>query len=145
MVNWFIIILIIAVIFILFRINRLKHSRHKLVLLIIIFVLAFFVSSLYFVAKANNVDMTTLRGLSTGMQVYAGWLLNSFQNIKALTGYAIGLDWSPLNKSISFNKTNDNASKTLNARDVKVKIMDDATNTLGKVKANTPRLITSYK
>jgi len=142
MINWFIIIVVVLVIFVLFKISHLKHSRHKFTLIAIILILAFFLTSLYFVTKANNIDITTLSGLSNGMQVYAGWLLNSFSNIKALTGYAIGMDWSPLNKSISSNKTISDNTKT---QDVKQTTVNNIAKAADKVKANTPRLITSYK
>ena len=106
--------------------------------MIIIILLTFIVISMYFVAKANNIDMTTVNGFSKGMKVYAGWLIQSFQNIKALTGYAVGLDWSSKNKSIS--------SEDLKVIDNTKKAGENIiNNTIRKIKPNTPRPITGYK
>ena len=144
MVNWFIIIIAVLVIFVLFKISHLRHTRHKFVIMAVVIIIVFFVSSLYFVSKANNIDITTLNGLSNGMMVYSGWLLNGFQNIGSLTGYAVGLDWSSKNKTTS-------QANAVNATDIGniivvsgegvVKAGSDVVN---KVKANTPKRITNY-
>ncbi len=141
--NWFIIIIAVLVIFVLFKVSHLKHTRHKFVIMAIILILVFFVSSLYFVTKANNMDITTLNGLSKGMQVYSGWLVSSFHNIGSLTGYAVGLDWSPKNKTIQANAVNttDIGNNIVVSGEGVVKAGSDAIN---KVKVNTPKKITNY-
>lgn len=146
MVDWFIIILVIAIIFIFFKITRLEHTRRKFIIIIIILILAFFLSTLYFVAKANEIDMTTLNGLSKGMQTYSFWLLNSFKNIKSTVGYAIKMDWNPkYNISKNSENNNDNKENEKSNEDIKIKVINDTKNAINKVKANTPKLITSYK
>ena len=138
MINWFIIIFIVFAIIVLFKVKHMKHSNRKFSIMIIIILLTFIVISMYFVAKANNIDMTTVNGFSKGMKVYAGWLIQSFQNIKALTGYAVGLDWSSKNKSIS--------SEDLKVIDNTKKAGENIiNNTIRKIKPNTPRPITGYK
>ncbi len=137
MINWFIIIFIVFAIIVLFKVTHIKHSRKKLSIIIIIILLTFIVVSMYFVAKENDIDMTTVNGFSAGIKVYAGWLLNSFQNVKTLTGYAIGLDWSSKNKSISndaglIDKTSKAGGNIINS-------------TIRKIKPNTPKPITNYK
>jgi hypothetical protein len=136
MFNWFIIIVVILVLIVLSKVSHMKHAKHKWVLILTIVVVGFLIVSIYFVSKANNVDMTTMEGFSTGMKIYAGWAIASFNNINSLTGYAVGLDWNPRNKSLNLSN------------DTKV-IGDNVANVTGagvqKVKANTPKLITNYR
>jgi hypothetical protein len=139
-VNWFIIILIIAGVLLVIKILHLRHLKHRIFSVFIVFILLFLIGSIYFVSKQNNIDMTTVNGFGTGMKIYAGWLLSSFQNIKTITGYAIGLDWSSKNKTISLNNSLVNGNKNIGE-----KIADTTVNVANKVKANTPKLITSYR
>ncbi len=140
MVNWFIIVLAIVGVLLIIKLLHLRHLKHKLFSIFIVLILLFLVGSIYFVAKENNVDMTTADGFSRGLQVYAGWLLNSFQNIKSITGYAIGLDWSSQNKTINESSVVINKTK-----EVSRNIVGSGENVVNKVKANTPKLITNYR
>lgn len=139
MINWFIIILIVAGILVLMKVSHLKHSRHKLTLMIFVILLLFFIASLYFVAIANHIDMTTVNGFGIGMKVYAGWLLNSFNNIKVLTGNVIGMDWRATNGTIGNTSLVDTGKK---AGEV---VVNTTVNTINKIKPNTPKPITTYK
>ena len=139
MINWFIIILIIAGILVLMKISHIKHSRHKISLMIFVVLLLFFISSIYFVAVINHMDMTTINGFGNGMKIYAGWLLNSFDNIKILTGAAIGLDWKAANETI--NKNSD-----INLIDSGKKVGEViVNNTVNVAKKVGPKPIVTYK
>lgn len=146
MINWFIIILIIAGILVLMKISHIKHSRHKLGLMIFIVLLLFFIASIYFVAATNHVDMTTVSGFGTGMKIYGGWLVNSFDNIRTLTGAAIGLDWKATNKTVPQNISN-NINLIDSGKKVGGAVVNATIGTLNKInpKANVPsKHITSY-
>ncbi len=146
MVNWFIIVLVIIGVLIVIKLLHLRHLRHRLFGILIVVVLLFLIGSIYFVAKENNIDMTTAGGFTKGMQVYSGWLLNSFQNIGSITGYTIGLDWSSKNKTVSdsnivVNKTHEISSKIVESGG---NIVEKGERIVDKVKANTPKKITNY-
>lgn len=139
MISWFIIILIIAGILVLMKIGHIKHSRHKIGLMIFVILLLFFISSIYFVAAINHVDMTTLNGFGNGMKIYTGWLLNTFDNIKTLTGAAIGLDWRATNGTSGNNSNAGLIDSGKKAGEAVVNASVDAVKKVG------PKLITTYK
>ncbi len=49
------------------------------------------------VTEKNSLDLTTSEGFFNAVKVYTGWLGNGFQNLKSLTGRAIGMDWKSTN------------------------------------------------
>jgi len=46
-----------------------------------------------YVVSSTNADLKTLDGVVGLGKAYVGWLGSFFQNLKVLTGKAIGLDW----------------------------------------------------
>jgi hypothetical protein len=151
MINWFIIILIIAGIFVLVKISHLKHHKHKFSLMIAVVLILFFIGTMYFVAVTNHVDMTTTGGFFNGIKLYGGWLVNTFDNIKSLTGAVIGLDWKAENKTVGGNltdATNDNTSLIESGKKAGGEVVNVTVNTVNSVikpKPNTPKPITNYK
>ncbi|MEM0465582.1 MAG: hypothetical protein QXW97_02675 [Candidatus Pacearchaeota archaeon] len=89
-------------------------------MVIFLILIILFVSTLYLVTKANNVDMTTLSGFGNGMKIYGIWILNQFSGIKSITGNAVNLDWAKVNlkdtKPISNNITSNNNQANIEAK-----------------------------
>jgi len=54
----------------------------------------------------QNINLKTPEGAKLAINLYVGWMGNSFTNLKVLSGQAIKLDWRSLNKTDS-NQTND--------------------------------------
>ena len=51
-----------------------------------------------------KIELNSVEGVFTAAKIYTGWLANSFQNLKVLTGNAMKMDWTKTNASF-FNKT----------------------------------------
>lgn len=104
MINWILIGIICLAAFFVFRLVGFRHGRHKFILTIVLLIMLILVSTFYFVTYKNNIDITSIKGLTAGAKVYGIWLVHSLQNIKELTGNAVRMDWADVN--ISFNSTN---------------------------------------
>jgi len=101
MISW----LIIAILcFMAFFVMKLTHIRHKVSLIFIIGLLLFLYISALLVNTDNEFDLSTTEGFAGALRIYAGWLANGFQNMKALTGNAIKMDWATSNDTF-INKT----------------------------------------
>ena len=97
MVSWIIIgiLLIAAVIAI-----KLNHMRHRVwILAVILFALFLYISTTV-VYKENGIKIETTQDFLSAAKVYLGWLGNGFQNLKALTGNAVKMDWTSTNGTI---------------------------------------------
>ena len=99
MLGW--IILIAVVIAVIILAVKTKHFRHKFFIFTIIIVALFFITTFYYVQQKNNLDTSSFNGLVHSAGVYTGWLVNGFGNLKAITGYAVKLDWTNTNSSSS--------------------------------------------
>jgi hypothetical protein len=82
-----------------------KHRKPRIAMILLLIVVLFLVSTIYFVSKANHIDMTTASGFTKGMGVYGMWLLQSANNMRSLSGYAVAMDWKGTNSSTSSVKT----------------------------------------
>ncbi len=98
MINWIIIIVLVLIAFFLLKINRI---RHKFWILLIIFLALFFYITITVVHTTNQFDFSNTKGIFNAGKVYLGWLGNGFQNLKALAGNVIGMDWDSTNGSFS--------------------------------------------
>ena len=58
------------------------------------------------VSRTNELDISTTEGFTNSIKVYFAWLVNGFGNMKDLTGYAIGMNWSEGNVSKIDEKVN---------------------------------------
>ncbi len=97
---------IVIAIFIVIGIITIKvdHLNHRLFVLFLILLALVLYSSMVFVINQNNLDLSNKEGIFNGIKVYTVWLINSYQNIKTLTGKAINMDWkTTMNET---NKTN---------------------------------------
>ena len=103
MISWFVIALILVGVLVIIKLLHLRHFKHKIVSIFVVLIVLFFISTLYYVSYKNHLDLTTVNGFSNGMGIYAGWLVNGFQNIRTVTGYAVGMDWRSTNSSLLGN------------------------------------------
>lgn len=98
-------LVIIVVLFIIgLYVLKISHFRHRFFIIFLIFIAIFLYVSLTLVQSKHNLDFTTFEGVSNSVKVYFGWLANGFQNLKAITGNAIKMDWASTDKTF-FNKT----------------------------------------
>jgi len=148
MINWILIIILVLAGFIAIRFLFSRHAKHRLVMSVMLIAILLFISTFYFVSNSNNIDVTTLSGLGQGAQVYGSWILHSFDNVRVLTGAAVGLDWKdtnttvPQNISKNISLTNDGKKAGAAVVDTSVKAANSVTEV---VKPNTPAKITTYK
>jgi len=145
MINWILIIILVLAGFLIIRFLFSRHAKHRFMMTAILVIVLLLISTFYFVSSMNNVDITTISGFGNGMKLYGGWLINSFDNIKILTGDVVGLNWRTTNKTL-FNNSNisliDSGKK---AGEVVVNATVTTVGNLVKPKANTPNPITTYK
>jgi len=98
MISWIVIaILVIAGIFAI----KINHLKHRFFIIILIFLALFLYTSMSMVKDQNDLDLKNPKGFFSAVKVYAGWLTNGFQNLKSLTGRAIGMDWSLTNRTFT--------------------------------------------
>lgn len=108
MISWIIIVLFVVVGIIVIKMANLKHRVW--IFLLILFAL-FLYSTMAIVTSKNNIQLNSAEGVIDGIKVYSGWLANSFQNLKVLTGNAFKLDWQSTNASFA-DKNNKKTSNT---------------------------------
>ena len=149
MINWILIVILVLAGFLIIRFMFSRHAKHRFMFTIIMVIILVFISTFYFVTNANHVDVTTVNGLGTGMQVYGVWMLHSFSNIKSLTGYAVGLDWKG-NTTVNNGSSTSPGTDNVNIIDSGKKAGQEAVNLTVNgvtqvVKPNQPKLITDYK
>ena len=109
MINWIVIVVLVVIALFLLKMNRL---RHKFWIILIVLLALFFYVTITLVHTANKFDLSNTEGMFSAGKVYLGWLGNGFQNLKVLTGKAIGMDWASTNGSF-LNKTKSEKNKTI--------------------------------
>ncbi len=88
--SWLVIGLLIAVAIILFKF---KEVRHRAGLFTIIIVLLFFIITIGYISKVNNINLNSFDGISSVTRVYFSWLADIGRNLIGISGYAIKQDW----------------------------------------------------
>jgi hypothetical protein len=101
MISW--VVIVVLVILGAFAI-KMNHLRHRFFLIILVGLAIFLYVTIYFVNIQNDLDFNSAEGLYKAGKIYMGWLSNSFQNMKAITGDALKMDWTSVNGSF-LNKT----------------------------------------
>ncbi len=101
MILWIIVAIVIIGGFVLIKLSSTK-SQIKLVFVVLLALFLF--GTILVVYAKNKFELTSYQGFLDAGKVYLGWLGNGFQNLKALTGKAIGMDWESTNGTF-FNKT----------------------------------------
>jgi hypothetical protein len=97
MLSW-VIIIILAVMAA--AVLKMSHIKHRLTLVVLIIIALFITSTIGVVSSNNELDLSSTDGFLNAAKVYFGWLGNGFQNMKVLTGQAIGMDWTSTNVTI---------------------------------------------
>ncbi|HLC77642.1 MAG TPA: hypothetical protein VJH92_00780 [Candidatus Nanoarchaeia archaeon] len=97
------VILFIAVvaIFVIWLLVEFKRARHKFFAIFMIALILFSYFSFTYVAKKNDVDLSSVPGIIGGGKVYLSWLGSLFGNVKAISGYAVNMDWKSSNETKS--------------------------------------------
>jgi len=101
MINWIVIIVLIVIGIIAIKMN---HLRHKIFIVILIFFALFLYVSISVVTVENDLELNSAGGIFYASKVYSGWLANGFDNLKAITGNAIKMDWKSTDAEF-INKT----------------------------------------
>jgi len=88
--QWLIVGILVTTIFIFVKLKYLKHKISWIIILF--FILLFYIGFLTSTA-GQNIDFSTFDGTQTAIKLYMGWMGQSFDNLKVLTGQAVKLDW----------------------------------------------------
>ena len=107
MISWLVILILVVIALIALKLNKV---RHKIWIIAIILIAIFLYASLALVYSKNDLDLKSAEGISGAFKVYLGWLGNSFQNLKSITGNVVNMDWTSTNGTF-FNKTEIEAEK----------------------------------
>lgn len=94
MVNWLIIIVLVVIAVFALKIN---HLRHRFWIIFVVFLALFLYATIAIVYKGNDLKLEKTEDIFTVSKVYLGWLAHGFQNMKALTGNAINMNWASTN------------------------------------------------
>lgn len=90
MASWIILAILIALIFLVFKV---RHFRHRIFTIVLILLVIFFYLTIPQVILNNDVDLKSFNGIIKAGKLYVIWLGQSFNNLKILTGQALGMDW----------------------------------------------------
>lgn len=102
MITWIVIgaLLVLGIIAI-----RMNHLKHRLFILLLVTIVLFLYVSTVLVKAKYDLDLTTPNGIVMAGKIYVGFLANGFNNMLAITGHAVKLDWTNTNATF-FNKEN---------------------------------------
>ena len=106
MISWIVIVILVIAGIIAIKMN---HLRHRIFIIILILIALFLYTSMTLIVKDNALNLNSVDGLFNVIKVYTGWLANGFQNLKVITGNALGMDWGNTNSSFT-----DKDSKKIN-------------------------------
>jgi len=96
MLSWIVIVILIVVGIMAIKFN---HLRHRFFIVLLVLLALFLYSSMALVSDENSLNLNSSDGIFSAIKVYTGWLANGFDNLKALAGKAIKMDWSSTNSS----------------------------------------------
>tara|TARA_B100000315_G_C14302592_1_gene462525 strand:+ start:50 stop:352 length:303 start_codon:yes stop_codon:yes gene_type:complete len=96
MISWIVIIILIVIGIFAIKLN---HIKHRLFIISLVLLALFLYSTMHLVTTQNEVDLTSIDGIISTVKVYTGWLANSFNNFKEITGNVIDMDWVNSNSS----------------------------------------------
>jgi len=102
MISW--IVMVILVIVGIFAI-KMNHLRHRIFIILLVVTALFLYSTMMVVDNQQEFDFSSSEGVFDASKIYLGWLGNGFQNLKQLTGKAIGMDWSSTNGTFFKNES----------------------------------------
>ena len=95
-VTLFIVAVLVIAIWVIIEIKRLKHKIFAIFLIALIIFSYISVSVLF---KDRPIDFKSPSGLMSAGKIYLSWLGSVFINFKAITGDAVKMDWTSVNKT----------------------------------------------
>jgi len=107
MISWIVIVILVLVGIFAIKMN---HLRHRIFIILLVLFALFLYLSITLITVQNELDLSSTKGFLNGIKVYGGWVAHSFTNLKALTGDAIGMDWTSTNASF-FDSSKDEKDK----------------------------------
>jgi hypothetical protein len=72
---------------------EIKRLRHKIFAIFLIALILFSYLSFTLVIKEENLNLTSVSGLTHASKVYVSWLGSMISNMKSITIYAVHQDW----------------------------------------------------
>ncbi len=96
-ITLFVMAVLIIAIWVVIEIKRLKH---KLFAIFLIALILFTYVSFTVTLRGQEIDYATIPGMLTATKLYVSWLGSIFGNMKAMTIYAIRMDWKGNNTNI---------------------------------------------
>ena len=99
MVSWVIILIALIALFVISKFIHFRNLKHKVSAIIVILLLLFLISTFTGVVKDNSINLKTPSGVFEAGKLYFVWLGQAFDNIGAITGNAVKMDWSVSNKT----------------------------------------------
>ena len=108
MIGWVVIGIIVVLVIIILKMN---HFKHRTWIVLLVFLALFLYISITLVNTQHNLDFNSTDGVLNSVKIYFGWLANGFQNLKAITGNAIRLDWTSTNKTFFDKKPAESGKK----------------------------------
>jgi hypothetical protein len=116
MVNWLLIGLVIVAMIVVSKFIHFKHLKHRITAILLILVLVFAYTTFTTIVKSNNIDLKSATGVYSAIKAYGSWFGLAFNNMKALTGNVVKMDWFPSNYSRSSEV--DLKSNSINSEDI---------------------------
>ena len=96
MISWMVIGILVIIAVLALKMN---HLRHRIWILMLVFLALFLYTSAAIVYSENELKFNTMDGIFSSARIYIGWLGNGFQNLKALSGKAVDMDWTDSNET----------------------------------------------
>ncbi len=87
----FIVVALVIAIWLIIEVKRLKH---KIFAFMLIFAILFLYFSGTFVFKDHEIDFKSVSGIFSSGKLYFNWLFSLSGNFKAMTTYAVKMDWT---------------------------------------------------
>ena len=87
---FFVIILLIIAIWIIVEIRRFKH---KIFAIFLILLIVFLYVSTVVIFNNQEVELTSISGISSATKLYFSWLASAGDNLKTMAANVIKLDW----------------------------------------------------
>jgi hypothetical protein len=94
MISWIVIIVLVIVGVMAIKLN---HLKHRFFIILLVLLALFLYTSMSMVSNENTLDLKSSEGVFSAVKVYLGWLAHGFDNLRSLTGKAIGMDWTSTN------------------------------------------------
>lgn len=107
MISWIVIAILVVIAFFILKTD---HFKHRMWIILIVLLALFLYISISLINTKHDLNVNSTEGFFNSIKVYFGWLANGFQNLKAITGNAIKMDWASTDKTF-FNKTSVNSEK----------------------------------